>query len=221
MFAQRLSTLDESKKTTTVGAPAIDGLVHDLRGPLSVIVAFAESLEGAPREEQARFTERLVVNAHRALSVLEEFSALSDLRAEAVELSARPMDLSEVARRAADDVAGAQPGVRFHCVMPSEGTPMVGDRDLIGMALRAVLRKVATGLVAPATLRLQASADEDLARLDMRVNEEGPGACDFGEWSSGELEILRRVVALHGGRVVFENEDAGLSVGLCVPRQPR
>ncbi len=220
-FAQRLSSLEKQSSATPVGAPDIDELVHDLRGPLSVIVAFAESLEGAGREERARFAERLVVNAHRALAVLEEFAALSDLRAESVELSNRPMDLAEVVLRAGDDVSGLQQGVRVHCLVPTDGVPMMGDRDLIGMALRAVLRKVAAGAALPAALRLQVAGDDDLARVELRVTEVDRDGYDIGELDAVEFEILRRVVALHGGRVVFENDDPGFTVGFCIPRHPR
>ncbi len=213
MFAHKAPPVIQVGSAGAVDEDTLDELVHDLRGPLSVIVAFAESLDGAQREERARFTERLVVNAHRALAVLEEFAALSDLRADSLDMSLRPTDLAEVIERAAADVRpGLQRGVELICLVPPHGLPMLADPDMLGMAMRAVLRKLGGGLQSPLTLRVQVVADDDLARVELRAGEALP---------TGEVEILRRVVALHGGRVLLDNDDPGLAVGFCIPRQPR
>jgi signal transduction histidine kinase len=220
MLAERLAVLETA---TSGGDPCgldIEELVHDLRGPLSVIVAFAESIEGAEREERARFAERLVVNAHRALAVLEEFAALSDLRSEELAMSVRPMDLGEVIARACDDAAPGLPrGFEVSCIAPQEGLPMMGDRDLLGMAIRALLRRCAR-VLGPVSLCLHLVGDDDLARVELRANR-GSNGRGLADLEAGEFEILRRIVALHGGRVVFENDETGLTVGLCMPRQQR
>lgn len=221
MLAEQLAALETA---TSGGEPCgldIDELVHDLRGPLSVIVAFAESIEGAEREERARFAQRLVVNAHRALAVLEEFAALSDLRSDELAVSIRPIDLAEVIARACDDAAPGLPrGFEVSCLAPEDGLPMVGDRDLLGMAIRALLRRCAR-VLGPISLRLHVVGDDDLARVELRADRAASGNRGLADLDAGEFEILRRIVALHGGRVVFENDEAGLAVELCMPRQPR
>ncbi len=222
MLAEKLSAIDTSRTTEDVLEQDVDELVHDLRGPLAVIVAFAESLEGARSEDRARFSDRLVVNAHRALSVLEEFSALCDLRSSEVEPRLRPMDLAEVVRRSYQEIAvGLQRGLEINCVVPQDGLPMMGDSDLLGLGIRSVLRKVAHGLTAPGSVRLHVSGDRDLGRVEMRVSSESARRYDLEALPVAEHEILRRVVGLHGGRLVFENDGNELVIGICIPRQPR
>ncbi len=222
MLVEELSTLGDEDSPESVGEPDIDGLVHDLRGPLSVIVAFAESLDGVGREERARYAERLIANAHRALAVLEEFSALCDLRSGETDLTVRPMDLGEVVRRACEDVVpGLRRGLELVCVVPRDGVLLLGDRDLLGMATRAVLRKIVRGLSAPRVLRVVAAGDGDFARFEMQAGSIGERDAVFREIEIDDLEILRRVVALHSGRVVFDRDDGDVVFAVSIPRQPR
>jgi signal transduction histidine kinase len=221
MLAEQLADPGNESSGGEPGGLDIDELVHDLRGPLSVIVAFAESIEGAEREERARFAERLVVNAHRALAVLEEFTALSDLRSEELAASVRPMDLGEVVARACDAAAPGLPrGFEISCIVPQDGLFMVGDRDLLEMGVRALLRRCAR-VLGPISLRLHVVGDDDLARVELHAEATGSNGRGLADLDAGEFEVLRRIVALHGGRVVFENDEAGLVVGLCMPRQRR
>jgi len=200
----------------------IDDLVHDLRGPLSVIVAFAESIEGAQREERARFVERLVANAHRALAVLEEFAALADLRSGEVEAYVRPMDLAEVARQAAESTTDAgRRCVDISCVLPHDGVPMLGDRDLLGMAFRAVLRALTHGLAGPGSLRLLVAGDGDFGALEVRVSDARVMRGRSLGAAANEFEILERVVSLHGGLVVVEPDGCESVFRMTIPRQPR
>jgi len=200
----------------------IDDLVHDLRGPLSVIVAFAESIEGAQREERARFVERLVANAHRALAVLEEFAALTDLRSGEVEVYVRPMDLAEVVRQAAESTTDAgRRGVDISCVLPQDGVPMEGDRDLLGMALRAVLRGATQGLAGPGSLRVLVVGDGDFGAVEVRVSDARMVRVEALGGAVNEFEILERVVSLHGGRVAVEPDERESVLRMTIPRRPR
>lgn len=223
MLAGELSVVDRNEAGgAAVAEPDVDNLVHDLRGPLSVIVAFAESLDGVGREERARFAERLVANAHRALALLEEFSALCDLRSGDTELTVRPMDLAEVVQRACDDVTpDLRRGIEISCVVPPDGVLMIGDRDLLGMALRAVLRRSLRELRAPRAMRLIACGDGDFARLELQAAQVGEGGGVLEGIAANDLEILRRVVALHAGRVVFDRQNPDLVFAVSIPRQPR
>ena len=99
MLAADLSAQEDGAVAGSVAEPDIDSLVHDLRGPLSVIVAFAESLDGVGREERARYAVRLIANAHRALAVLEEIGT-PNARRVLEELSSGPAR-SVVTREAA------------------------------------------------------------------------------------------------------------------------
>jgi signal transduction histidine kinase len=206
----------------SVAEPDIDGLVHDLRGPLSVIVAFAESLDGVGREERARFAERLVANAHRALAVLEEFSALCALRSGEAELTPRPMDLGEIVQRACENIApDLRRGIEISCIVPQDGVLMIGDRDLLGMAVRAVLRKSARELRAPRALRVVASGDGDFARLELQTVVAGDREAVLAEIDVDDLEILRRVAAMHAGRLIFDRQEPDVVFRVSIPRQPR
>lgn len=216
MLAQKVPVLSD-RDIPAVEESDVDSLVHDLRGPLSVIVAFAESIDGASREERARFVARLVANAHRALSVLEEFAALCDLRAGEVETCLRPMDLAEVARQATEATAEAsRHGSDLAAVVPDDGVSVIGDRDLIGMALRSVLRRTVPELAGSAPLRVQVAGDGDFATVELRA---APSWRDRTRFEADAFEILQRVVALHGGRTMFDRADPYLVFRLSIPLQ--
>lgn len=222
MLATDLSEHEEGVMAGSVAEPDIDGLVHDLRGPLSVIVAFAESLDGVGREERARYAVRLIANAHRALAVLEEFSALCDLRGGATELTVRPMDLAEVVQRACEEAApDLRRGIQLTCAVPQDGVLMLGDRDLLGMAVRAVLRRSLRQLRAPRSLRVVVSGDGDFACFELQAVEPGDRDAILGEISIDDLEILRRVVGLHAGRLVFDRQEPDVVFSASIPRHPR
>ncbi len=197
----------------------LDRLVHDLRSPLSVIIAFAETLEDAGHDERARFTQRLVANAHRALALLEEFSALNDLRAGQIEVRPGSVDLSELVRQAcmvARDVGSRAAETRYL----SDGEVLVhADRDLLGMAVRAALRKIVIDAGSDNLLRLRVSAEDVFGVLEISLPDRGPAQAAVVDPSDPELEILQRVVALHGGRLVFEGFEDGLTVRVLIPRR--
>lgn len=222
IVAGRVAALSRRTAASDDGTPDIDTLVHDLRGPLSVIVAFAESIESAEREERARFVERLLANAHRALAVLEEFAALCDLRSGEIEAYVRPMDLAEVARLAAESTAQrGRRGVEIACLVPPDGLLMLGDRDLLGMALRAVLRAVAHVLVGAGSLRLHVVGEGDFGAVELRVSDRRQVRGQSLRAAIGEFEILERVVSLHGGQIVFDRADPESVFRVTMPRQPR
>lgn len=216
MLAQRV-TASGHTQSPRICEPDVDTLVHDLRGPLSVIVAFAESIEGAPREERARLVARLVANSHRALAVLEQFAALADLRTGLVEPDIRPMDLAEVARRAAQCTAEAthHPG-DLDCIVPADGVPMMGDRDLLGMALRSVFRRSVADLAGSEPLRIVVAGDGASAVIDVRTLSAVAARVRI---EADEFEILQRVTALHGGQVTVDGDEPDLLFRVHLPRQ--
>lgn len=218
MLAEAIDRQANSGISTETGID-VDQLVHDLRGPLSVIVAFAETLDGASREERARYAERLVCNAHRALALLEEFSALHDLRQGGVELHRGAVDLGDLCRAAVKNVRqDARGGSEVSCLVAEGGVVLSGDRDLLGMALRAVLRRSLREVAATSTaaLRLRVARERGYAVVDLSNSDSSTGfEMDSGDGT--ELEILQRVVSLHGGRVLFDHAASDLIFRLALP----
>lgn len=201
--------------------PDIDRLVHDLRGPLSVIVAFAETLEGAERHERARYTERLVANAHRALGLLEEFSALYDLRSGAIELHRSVLELGELTDSTAEVVRSeSRAGCELRCLVAEGGVTLAADRDLLGMALRAVTRAILRELGGASVLCLRVSKDSAFAYLELSASEADPGRVPDPS-QLPELEILQRVISLHGGRLLFDAASAESLVRAAIPLELR
>ncbi len=203
--------------TATETEADIDQLVHDLRGPLSVIVAFAETLDGAPREERARYAERLVCNAHRALALLAEFSALHDLRQGGIEVHRQAVDLGDLCRAAVEIVRqDARDGSDVSCLVAEGGVVLSGDRDLLGMALRAVLRRSLREMTSTAALRLRVACERGHALVDLSISDSS-AAPEMDPDARSDLEILQRVVSLHGGRVLFDHATPDLIFRVALP----
>lgn len=198
-------------------------LIHDLRNPLSVILSFAEFVATASDSERDELCGRLRVNAHRALQILEEFSLLSDLRQERAQPQCGECDLSALIQETAKDLE-AQGDVRGQRIAYETGEPQLlqADRMQLERALRCLLREVLRGLTEELSVRVNTVSDEDGARIRVTISGQLNGQKPdrtLIDMTTPQMELVRRVVSLHGGTVSFEGISDLMLITVHIPPQ--
>ena len=209
---QRLKRGDDASepKPAARSEELFDRLLHDLRNPVGVIAYYAEAISGAGTSERDELSERLRVNAQRALHVLDEFSLLGELRSGPGRPAREPCDVGELVAEqvAVLEALERRPG-RLRCKV-TIGGPVRASRLQLTCAVRALLR-----------VALRATATEDAVQLAVRA---GGGDLvfeisvalrsdpEFGVVgrlpSTGiEIELAERVAALHDGHCTIAQES--------------
>lgn len=198
-------------------------LVHDLKNPLGIIAAFAEEVPAVEEGERQEFCSRLVVNARRALRVLDDFGLVSDLRRGRISLALGPCDWSFLVGQAIDEVAEIASESEQELVYERTGAiPMVGDAALLCSALSSLLRETLAGV--GKLRRVQASIRDEGEQAVLRVSvpdrRDGvPERPPFTNDAIG-IELARRVFELHQGSLVLQKTVEGASAVIHLPRLP-
>ncbi|WP_229378616.1 HAMP domain-containing sensor histidine kinase [Streptomyces sp. VRA16 Mangrove soil] len=204
---------------------------HELRTPLSAIRGYLQLYDKgmlrAP-EERARAWRRVNAEADRMQRLVDELLTLARLD-QRPELRLRNVDLSRLARDAADDLRVQQP--EREVTVTADGAVLVradesGLRQVLGNLLTNV--RVHTPVAAPVAVSVVREAGE----VRLTVADQGPGLAEQdaarvldrffraggGAGSGLGLAIVQGVVAAHGGEVtVITKEGAGLAVTVTLP----
>lgn len=207
-------------------------LSHDLRVPLTSIIASVEMLEDELRDHAGGSISALLGRATRAgdrmVRMLDQNMTPHD---EFSPLARSEVDLAEVARQLVLDSSNLLESVG--AVVEIEDLPVVhGDAD----ALYSVLQNLLTNAVkfarpgVPARVRLSADRTDDGWRISVRDNGRGlpeqSGLDIFSLFSRGTstvsghgigLATIARIVAAHGGRVGATRVPNGADVWFELP----
>lgn len=113
---------------------------HDLRAPLRALQGFGAVLEsryGEKLDEQGRhYLDRMVNAARRMETLIDDLLRLSRVSRSA--LTFRPVDLSALARRIAEELQEREPERQVEWTI-AEGLTVRGDEHLLGVALENLL----------------------------------------------------------------------------------
>jgi two-component system sensor histidine kinase KdpD len=209
------------RRSDEVKTAVLRSVSHDLRSPLTAILAASEAL-GSPalgEEDRAELAEAVTAESRRLARLVDQLLDLSRLESGAAEPREDWCSLDEVVRAAVDD-AGAPPELVRLAIAPD--LPLI-RADATQMR-RAVANLIENGLRYgdghPVSVRARVSA----GRILMRVVDQGPGiptaeherifapfyrAPGAGGRGSGlGLAIVRGLVEANGGRVRVESLPA-------------
>lgn len=233
---------DSTPAATTTKA-GFDGefgqrLDRALRSPLNRIIANADSisaqLDGALREDYAEYASDIASAGRHLLSLVGDLADLSAVEREDFSVEAEPVDLADLARRAAGLLAvrAAEAKVRIDKPAAEERLPVTGEFrrvlqilvNLIGNALRytppggmvwiRLEREGPLGCVIVAD-QGKGIAPEDQARIFEkfgRVDPTEPGGSGLG------LYIARRLARAMGGDITVDSSlGAGARFVLTLP----
>ncbi len=236
-MAERLRLLLEAKQQL------LRDVSHELRSPLARL-QLALSLASREKSTVERHLARIAREAERLEQLIGRTLKLVRLERPAQHIDQAPVDVGDVLRTIAADVAIEADARGCLVQLLTDGELAVaGDRELLRSAFENVMRNAVryspTRATVVVTARRRLTDDRPQEELiEVIVRDRGPGVPekDLGlifepfyrvdaarghGGTGGEglgLAIASRAVALHGGQIVARNaEGGGLSVSITLP----
>jgi two-component system sensor histidine kinase KdpD len=218
----------------------LGAISHDVRTPLTALIALAESLQNLPSDEHVEAARAIVSQAHQLHALVSNLLDMARLESGiaggAVNLRRDWQSVEEVlgsAIRAAEPALG---GVHVQTVLPVDLPLVEFDAVLIERVLVNLLENAAKYGAPPIVV----SGSVTDAALVLTVRDHGPGLPDvvkgheqtlFDKFTRGQAEsatpgvglglaICKAVVNAHGGDVTASNaQDGGAEFVVTLPRR--
>jgi signal transduction histidine kinase len=237
----------ESGTDAAPEASFVPTVAHELRGPLSAVVAFAHLLgdpgSGNLSEEQRTYLDVIDRNANRLLRLIEELLTLSRLQAGTLPMTMATvrvpamLEATVAERRLAADAAeialalDAVDGPELVCdearVQQVLGNLLANALAFTpsGGQIRVAARPVADGwqlVVSDTGIGIPEAEQSRLFSPFFRASNVGAAAWAGTSGAGLGLVISQAVVELHGGAIgVASTEGVGTTVTVSLPARPR
>src|SRR4051794_32349737 len=204
---------------------------HELRTPLASIRGYAELFRiGAARKpaDTEKAMGRIEDESARMGALVENLLTLAGLD-QVPEVARKPVDLSQLARDAADDARAVAPDRDVRLAGPDEAVTVMGDASQLRQVLGNLVRNAV--MHTPAGTPIDLSVTNGSAAAVVKVRDHGPGlptddtdalferfwradpGRERGRGGAGlGLSIVAAIVAAHGGSVKAANADGGGAV---------
>ena len=215
----------------------VEALTHEIKSPISAIRGAAEIMEDSSitTEQRIRFLSNIQSETHRIQGLVDRMLKLTELEGRR-ELGSRvPVALAAIVRTILDGAAPAlaKKGLRVDSDV-AETITVAGDPLLLDLAVSNLVQNAID--FSPRNGRIAVTCKRDGARIELCIDDEGPGIPEFarsrvfekffslerpetGKKSTGlGLNFAKEVAALHSGSVDINNlAERGLRARLVLP----
>ena len=203
-------------------------LAHDLKTPLTSIVAYLSMLDGhggMPEEDRMKYTHIALEKSIRLGELINEFFDITRYNLQDIELEAVEINLSLMLEQLADELYGVLQEKRLSCeVHVEENLVVYGDPDKLARVFDNILRNAIAYCYEDTKIEIDARMKKrDVEIVFMNKGDKIPGAMlqtifeKFyrvdGSRSTGTggaglgLAIATEIVELHGGRIRAKSDD--------------
>jgi PAS domain S-box-containing protein len=222
-------------------------VAHELRGPLSSVVAFAHLLgdasSGLLNDDQRQYLDVIDRNANRLLRLIEDLLLLSRLEARTLQLRTAPVRLPDLVRTAVTERLPAAENAGLQLTVETvDGPELTCDETRVHQVLDNLLnnalkftptggsvtvraRPASTGWqveVADSGVGIPAAELHRVFSAFFRGSNTAVGAGQPAPPGTGlGLVVSRAIVELHGGAIqVASTEGEGTTVTVSLPTRP-
>lgn len=221
---QELEAIEGEKKKNDL----VLFLAHDLKTPLTSIVAYLTMLEDhpdMPEEERMNYTHIALEKSIRLGELINEFFDITRYNLQNIELEPVEIDLTMMLEQLADELCGVLQEKKLSCeVDVEEDLQIYGDPDKLARVFDNILRNAIAYCYENTVIRIEARMKNDEIEIvftnagdkipgDMlqtifekfyRVDgsrSTGTGGAGLG------LAIAKQIAELHGGRIMARSDD--------------
>ncbi len=247
-LAQAVERLQEADR---VKSNFLATVSHELRTPLTSVIGYSEMLlegiAGPLNDEQREYVRTVMEKGDQLLQLITGILDISRMEAGQMKFSREPFELAEVVSVALSTIAphARTKKLNIHLELPDELPRLLGDRDKVRQVLLNLLGNAVKFTPEGGAITIRAylqHADEDVPRDMMRVDVSDTGigiapehqgrvfdpfyqvdnssTREYGGTGLG-LNIVRRFIEAHGGRVGVESEEGrGATFWFTLPIAP-
>lgn len=215
-------------------------LAHDLKTPLTSIVAYLSMLETHPEmsvEERAKYTHISLEKAIRLGELISEFFEITRLNLQDIVLQPEKLDLSFMLEQLADELYGVLQAKELTCEVESgDSLSVYGDADKLARVFDNLLRNAIAYCYPHTKIEIKAREMEDDIQI-VFINEGKPIPEDkldtiFEKFYRTDasrssltggaglgLAIAKEIIELHGGEIHAENDMEKVKFIVVLPKQ--
>ena len=217
-------------------------LAHDLKTPLTSIVAYLSMLQSPPElseAERSKYTGISLEKAIRLGKLIEEFFEITKFNAQDIVLEKTELNLSRMLEQIADEMYGVFQEKRLECqVEAAEDVIVPADPDKLARVFDNLMRNAVAYCDRETTIHIQVSQDKDNAKI-VFINE-GPKIANdklqhiFEKFFRADnsrssetggaglgLAIAREIVELHGGQIQAQSDDHETRFIVSLPKKEK
>ena len=217
-------------------------LAHDLKTPLTSIVAYLSMLQSHPElseAERSKYTGISLEKAIRLGKLIEEFFEITKFNAQDIVLEKTELNLSRILEQIADEMYGVFQEKRLECqVEAAEDVIVPADPDKLARVFDNLMRNAVAYCDRETTIHIQVSQDKDNAKI-VFINE-GPKIANdklqhiFEKFFRADnsrssetggaglgLAIAREIVELHGGQIQAQSDDHETRFIVSLPKKEK